>query len=128
MTSRSFTCKAWTNHQTKTPWRRHNGHRKRLKQGEERESPMKGQFTVGGSKFVRQNFLVYQIFSILSNILGYCAKYAKKLLCKIGKKIIYTSVWHENKFIVSRGVGSPLPGGENFDSPPQFSPPWVFKN
>ena len=30
--------------------------------------------------------------------------------------------------IVSSGVGSPLPVGENFDSPPQFSPPWVFKN
>ena len=33
-----------------------------------------------------------------------------------------------NTPIVSRGVGSPLPVAENFDSPPQFSPPWVFKN
>ena len=33
----------------------------------------------------------------------------------------------KSRNIVSRGVGSPpLPVGEN--SPPQFSPPWVFEN
>ena len=38
--------------------------------------------------------------------------------------LISSSKW----YLTSRVVCSPLPVGENLDSPPRFPPPWVFQN